>query len=341
MEIINKPDRLNIKWVSGPEEQPSILRFQEPCYFILRAYFIGYSRHAETTLKVATAREELIIESKMEAQDHTTDLFIHRQDITYFLQINTNLEFTINSSQDFDETFTWHIAIIYGCPSLPPSNISFYIRSSEGEMLWEEWQTGLPSISSAAPLTSELHVLDGVKHQEYVHSQYFSGATTDQAHYQQMRTEAPVPYLIAQRTLALEAQMNLVQTVDQDQAAIGDILTSRTRITNTGTVGANFVQYRTTLPRCAQLLDGGFTINGIVIAIGTDNQNVITVILRNMPVHDLLDVSIQMLFHSDSADAPIYLDAVIDYHFLAVDDKWLVGNQASNLVELPPIPPIG
>ncbi|MBT2287716.1 DUF11 domain-containing protein [Paenibacillus albidus] len=333
MEILSKADRLNIKWLSNMEGHRTNLHFDEPSYFVFRAYLIWHSEHPAATIDIITGSGQSRMESESEFEDEAQ--YVHRKDITYFVQMNYDTDYSIIPVSDHPDLFTWHLAIIYGCPTLPASHISLNLKSGPEENLWEEWISNLPSVSTTDPLTSELHLLDGFVHQEYVDTQPFMKDTLDQPYNQQIRSESPNPYLIARRLQALEAKMTLTQSVDHTEIKVGNTITCTTRITNTGTAAAHFVQYRTTLPMFAELVSGTFTINGIVISIAMDSNHIITVILRNMPVHDVLLVSFQMLITSEPQVDKFYLSSVIDYHTPPVDGKWLIGNQPSNILEIP------
>ncbi|MFB5762018.1 hypothetical protein [Paenibacillus medicaginis] len=342
MELINKANRLGLKWISNTEGHSTRLHFDDLSYCIERALLIWYSGQPASVVEITTGHDQLTVESESVFRDSSTGRYVHNKDITFFAQVNSHAEYSITPKSgdpddpgDLDDLddLVWHLPIVYNCPFLPPCHFSLHIQSEPEELLWEPWVASLPEITTDLALSSELHVLEGAAHLAYMDTFSMDKGLKKQPLYPKVREESPHPYLIAQRVLARDAVMKLAQSADHSVVKLGDIVTSRTVITNTGSTPCMYVQYRTTLPQCARLVPGSFIINGIEVPMQTDTMNVITVILRNMPVGDLLDVSFRMEIHEPSEIEKFYMSSVLDYHFQPVDDRLLIGNQPSNVVE--------
>ncbi|MFB5677425.1 hypothetical protein ACE3NQ_30070 [Paenibacillus terreus] len=333
MELFDKADRLGMKWISNTEGHSAWLHIEDRSYCIVRAPLIWYSEQPASTVEIVTERDKLTVELESVFRDSSTGRYVHIKDITFFVQMNSDSVYVVTPKSGDPGDLVWHLPIIYNCPFLPPCHLSLHVQAEPDALLWESWQASLPEITTDLSLPSELHVLEGNTHRSYMDTFSMDKGLKNQPLYPKVREESPHPYLIAQRVVARDAVMNLAQSADHSVIKLGDIVTSRTVITNTGSTTCMYVQYRTTLPECARLVPGTFVINGIDVPMETDSINVITVILRNMPVGDLLDVSFKMEIHKESEIEKFYMSSVLDYHFEAVDGRLLIGNQPSNVVE--------
>ncbi|MFB5762586.1 hypothetical protein [Paenibacillus medicaginis] len=333
MELFDKADRLGMTWISNTEGHSTLLHIEDLSYCIVRAPLIWYSEQPASAVEIVTRDNRLTVELESVFRDSFTGRYVHMKDITFFVQMNSNSEYSITPKSGDPDSLVWHLPIIYNCPFLPPCHLSLHVQSEPEAPLWESWLAGLPEITTSLSLASELHVLEGTTHQTYTDTFALEKGLKNQPLYPRVRNESPHPYLIAQRVLGRDAVMKLDQSADHDVVKLGDVVTSRTVITNTGSTTCMYVQYRTTLPQCARLVPGSFIINGIHVPLETDAMNVITVILRNMPVGDLLDVSFRMDIHEESEIEKFYMSSVLDYHLEPVDNRLLIGNQPSNVVE--------
>ncbi|MDP4099419.1 hypothetical protein OIN60_22135 [Paenibacillus sp. P96] len=333
MELFDKADRLGIKWISNTEGHDTLLHIEDLSYCIVRAPLIWYSEQPASTIDIVTESNTLTLEAESEFQESSTGRYLHIKDITFFVQVNSRAEYAVIPKSGASDTLVWHLPIIYNCPFLPPCHLSLHVQSEPAAPLWETWLDQLPEITTDISLPAELHVLEGNTHRTYMDSFSMEKGLKNQPFYPKVREDSPHPYLITQRVLGRDAVMNLAQSADHSVIKLGDIVTCRTVITNTGTTTCMYVQYRTTLLSCARLVPGSFVINGIEVPMATDSMNVITVILRNMPVGDLLDVSFRMEIHEKAEVEKLYMSSVLDYHFQPVDDRLLIGNQPSNVVE--------
>ena len=333
MELFDKADRLSMKWISNTEGQNTKLHIEDLSYCIVRAPLIWYSEQPASSVEIETANDKLTVELESVFRDSSTGRYVHIKVITFFVQMNSNAEYSITPKSGDPESLVWHLPVIYNSPFLLPCHLCLYVQPEPEAPLWESWLEKLPEITTDLSLASELHILEGSTHRAYLDTFSMDNGLKNQPLYPKVREESPHPYLIAQRVLARDAVMNLAQSADHSVIKLGDIVTCRTIITNTGSTTCMYVQYRTTLPKCARLVPGSFIINGIEVPMQTDAMNVIQVILRNMPVGDLLDVSFRMEFHEKSEVEKFYMSSVLDYHFEPVDGRLLIGNQPSNVVE--------
>jgi uncharacterized repeat protein (TIGR01451 family) len=333
MELFDKADRLGITWISNTEGHTTKLHIEDLSYCIVRAPLIWYSEQPASTVEIVTEGDRLTIELESVFRDSSSGRYVHIKDITFFVQIHSNAEYSVVPKSGTPEDLVWHLPIIYNCPFLPPCHLCLHVQSEPEAPLWASWLEKLPEITTELSLASELHVLEGNIHRTYMDTFSMDKGLRNQPLYAKVREESPHPYLIAQRVLGRDAVMKLAQSADHSVIRLGDIVTCRTVITNTGSTTCMYIQYRTTLPACARLVPGSFIINTIEVPMETDAMNVITVILRNMPVGDLLDVSFKMEIHEKSEIEKLYMSSVLDYHLEPVDGRQLIGNQPSNVVE--------
>lgn len=343
MKIFNKSDRLGIAWFSHTAEETPIIHLDAPYYCIVQAFVAWSATSNEHTIDIYATGEHQRLAARSSFR-HSNDLFLYSADITPFVQLHCNTAYEIRPLESDAEQFRWHMIVVYNCPSQPVRHVCVLLQENGEEQLWEAMQSELPSITAHTNKTAQLHLLG---YDAYASNSQYGNLLCQRYdlhlelvaeqimpnNYADPQASCPHPFIIAQQCPLPTTDMRLEQTTDRAHISLQDIVTCTTKITNRGTIEALYVQYRTTLPACARLIHDSFTINGIQIPISVDSFNVITVILRNMPVDDLLLVSFQMQFYTQPTETKLYHSATLDYHFYAEPNTLSIGNTPSNIVE--------
>lgn len=343
MKIFNKSDRLGIAWFSHTAEETPLICLDIPCYCIVQAFVAWSAASNEHAINICASGEQQRLAASSNFY-HPSGSFMYSADITSFIQLHFNTVYEIKPLEGDTERFRWNLIIVYNCPFYPVQHVCVLLQEDNEEKLWETMQDNLPRITADTNMTAQLYLLayeTDTPHSQYGnllyqrHDRHLALAAEQiiPSNYAALQAGYSHPFIIAQQCPLPSTEMRLEQTTDRIHLNLHDIATCNTKITNTGTTAALYVQYRTTLPDCARLVDDTFTINGIQVPVSVDNSNVITIILRNMPVGDLLLVSFQMQIYIQPTQKKLYHSATLDYHFYSEPNTLSIGNTPSNVVE--------
>lgn len=337
MELFNRADRLGINWISNTAGHTTKLQIDDDSYCIVLACLVWYSKQPVPTVELVTDNSSITVKTMNTIQDNTSGHYIQMKEITFFTQTNVDSVYTLTAPAaapgDDPDALSWHLPVIYNSPFLPPCHICLHVQSETDAPLWEPWLAALPEITTDHKLSAELHVLADNDHQTYTDHFSMEQGIAAQPLYATARAKTAAPYLLVHRVQARNVIMKLEHSADPTDIKPGGIVNCRTVITNTGWTTCMYIQYRTTLLKCARFIPDSLVINGIPIAVMPDSQNVITIILRNMPPGDMLDITFKMEIYTEPEVQKTLMSSVLDYHFAPVDGRSLIGNQPSNEVE--------
>jgi len=350
MKLFQKSDRLGVAQFTHTTEEQPFIQIGTPCYCIVQAYLAWSSSTSERTIHISTCNRE----HRLTAQSHfrsATDLFMYNEDVTAFFKLHNNDNYTIRSIEPKASSFRWHLLIIYYCPLQPIQHLCVLLQEQTHELLWDELQANLPTITAQTNEPAKLYTLgfnpnlsNATDQQLFPERHNRQLSVTDQqilpTNYTDLQANCPHPFILTQLCPLPMPNMCLEQTANRTQINIQHIVTCNTKITNTGQTAAVCIQYRSVLPTCMQLVANSLTINDVPIPITVDSYNAITIILRDMAVNDLLLVSYQLQVHSQPEQTPCLHSATLDYHFYSEPNTRSIGNTPSNTVEYTILSPV-
>lgn len=342
MKMFSSSNRFGVEWFSHTTEEQPVIRLHARSYCIVRAYVAWSAPTREHTIDIRAAEDEYRLTASSNFQ-HAGGLFMYSEDITSFVQLRCDTVYEIKPSEPETEPFRWQLIVIYKCPFQPIRHLCVLLQENEDEQLWEAMQASLPTVTTQTNQTAQLYTLgyganvsdafaDDLVPERHDLRLALAAEQIMPANYTDLQTNCPHPFIIAQQCPLPMPDLHVEQAADRVHLCLHDRVTCTTKITNTGLTAATHIQYRTTLPSGMRLVENSFTINDIPIPMKVDNHNVITIILRDMPVGDLLLVSFHMQVDSQSAGSWLH-SATLDYHFRPEPNTLSIGNTSSNTVE--------
>ncbi|MGR7944577.1 DUF11 domain-containing protein [Paenibacillus sp. M.A.Huq-81] len=336
MYLVNKTDRINVKWLSNMEGYSSELRIEENSNYIAYSYLVYFSKHRQDSVKVHTLIANRVYPSTAAFENKERSSYVHFIDVSEFVKMHNETDYKVDYGSTQDTIIRpWYLLVVYGSPFLPIRHLSIYYPHGDGRpMDWDYWIEQLPGTVSDLPWLAQLRFIN--ERGELSSVEFVCSVTEnriDHANYESVRKTSTDPVLLVHQIDIAEPRMDLLHSADKTSIGIGEEIAFTTEIRNTSDVGTGNVQYRSCFPAGTVFIKDSLTLNDAPVPIQSDPFNCITVYLRPMPAGDVITASFKLLINS-ATNSVFESSGTLDYNILVTSGKYLTGNQASNLVKL-------